>query len=485
MRRSLNEILFSLYISLVFALTYSAQFTLEPLYLVLLLFAFFVLFYFLSRPIFNLAGKVTLLKKTCKKEKVLVAAVFAISIVYLGLWFCYYYPGWFTGDSLGQLAEAESGIYTDWHPVLHTLLAFTIPLKITRGWMGSIVLFQIIWFSLSLAYMVKTLLRHGNTSFALIAFAFILFNPVTGAIMKQPWKDCSFSTLSIFMMAFALNIIFDKDWIRKPINLVSLIVISVVATIVRHNALLFTIPLAIAIIHYIKPKHLKIIYPVSVLVLFLLIKGPLYSALGVTDPGNRTVETMGLPMIIIGETVKESPELLDEDVLDFAYSIASKETWNEYYYSGDFNSIKFDGGIDTAPIEAAGRLGVLQIMLRCFAESPKYALKGLIDGTKMVYAISGNINWTPEFIPPKLLSPIQSTPLRYVVLYVGLGNLIVVLFALQRKNGWLAFPLLIHNFGTMLLLTGPDYRFFYLTYPISWMIIFHLIFKKQNSEIHK
>lgn len=482
MSRSLNEILFAIYISIVFSAVYTAEFALAPVFLLVLFLVFFVLFYFLSRPVFSLAGKIRPVRSECRNRKTFTVLAFVISAAYLGAWLYYYYPGWFSGDSLMQLDEAVSGAYTDWHPALHTLLVFALPLKLTGGWMGSIILFQIIEFSLALAYMVKTFLRHGNIRFTVISFALILFNPVTGAIMKQPWKDVTLATLAILMTAYAINIFFDGSWAEKPLNLAALSVVTAVATIVRHNAVLFTVPLAAAVIHYIKPKKLKLIYPVIAVILFAAVKGPLYSALGVEKPGSRVTETMGLPMIVIGECVKDSPEALSSEVLDFAYSIAPEEVWNEYYTSGDFNNIKFNGNINTNPIEDAGHFGVLKLMLLCFKESPTYALKGLIDGTKMVYAVSGPINWSPEFIPPKLLGPIESTPLRYIVLYVGLGNLVCVLFALQRKNGWFALPLLIHNFGTMLLLTGPDYRFFYLTYPVSWMIVFHLLFR-QNGPV--
>ena len=480
MKRNLNEILFAIYVSLVFSLVYTGQFALAPVYLLILFVIFFVVFYFLSHPLFSIAGRINSQKTEVKKTGLIVTAAFIVSFIYLGLWFYYYYPGWFSGDSEMQLNEAVSGIYTDWHPALHTLLCFTLPLKLTGGWKGSIVLFQIIWFSLALSYMVKTFLRHGNLSFATISYILILFNPVTGAIIKQPWKDVTLAIFAIFMSCYALNIFFDGDWIKKPLNLILTSLVTAAATIIRHNAVLFTLPLAVAMVHYIKGKKFKVIYPVLAATVFVLIKGPLYSSLNVTNPGSRVTETMGLPMIIIGETVKESPELLDDDVLDFAYSIAPKEKWDEFYTSGDFNNIKFNGDINTNPIEDAGTAGVLGYMLSCFISSPKYALKGLIDGTKMVYAVSGDITWSPEFIPPKLLSPILSSPLKYVILYVGLGNLAVVFFSLQRKNGWFSIPLLCHNFGTMLLLTGPDYRFFYLTYPVTWIILFHLFFKDKK-----
>lgn len=56
----------------------------------------------------------------------------------------------------------------------------------------------------------------------------------------------------------------------------------------------------------------------------------------------------------------------------------------------------------------------------------------------------------------------------------GIINLIVVLGILSKfdihtwKKSFLCIPLLVYNFGTMLLLTGNDVRFFYLNF-MRWI----------------
>ena len=75
-------------------------------------------------------------------------------------------PGAFSVDSIIQYTQAASiEPYNDWHPVLQTLLVFTLPLKLT-GSLNSIVLFQIIEFSLVLAYMAYTIAELGSVRFA-------------------------------------------------------------------------------------------------------------------------------------------------------------------------------------------------------------------------------------------------------------------------------------------------------------------------------
>ncbi len=75
-------------------------------------------------------------------------ALFAIAVYYI-----VFFPGTFSPDSLSQLKQARTGVYSDWHPFIHTLLFFTLPMKLLGGSGGYIVLLQIMWFSLALGYL--------------------------------------------------------------------------------------------------------------------------------------------------------------------------------------------------------------------------------------------------------------------------------------------------------------------------------------------
>ena len=43
----------------------------------------------------------------------------------------------------------------------------------------------------------------------------------------------------------------------------------------------------------------------------------------------------------MGNVVKEAPEKLDEETLNFAYSIAPKKDWEDFDVCGSFNDLKF------------------------------------------------------------------------------------------------------------------------------------------------
>ena len=71
---------------------------------------------------------------------------FGCSLAVLGCCFLAVKPGGFDGDPGTQLRQALSGQYNDYLPVVHTLLAFRLPLTLTGGWIPSVILFQILLF---------------------------------------------------------------------------------------------------------------------------------------------------------------------------------------------------------------------------------------------------------------------------------------------------------------------------------------------------
>ena len=128
-----------------------------------------------------------------KKMAAWTVGFFLAGVAAMGIWYLMYYPGWFSGDSEWQLRQALSGEYNDWHPVLQTIITFTLPLKLTGGWKGSVVLFQITEYALVLSYLCMTFLKYGNRRYAITSFVLIAFSPLTGAMVKQPRKDVTFT----------------------------------------------------------------------------------------------------------------------------------------------------------------------------------------------------------------------------------------------------------------------------------------------------
>ena len=209
-----------------------------------------VIIRFVSR--FSLHEEQHFTKISGKKLKILF---YGLPLLVLLLYYFAYYPGGYINDSLAQYNEYFYGQYGDWHPALHTLLVFTLPLKLTRGWIGSVVLFQIIFFAAALGYGFETVHEYAGRNYVIGCMVYILCNPLL-AISVNPWKDTSFAIGALLLMTYSLKIVCTKgQWLKKPLNMIIFVFVFVFTTIFRHNAVLFTVPLLFAVFFYVSRKR--------------------------------------------------------------------------------------------------------------------------------------------------------------------------------------------------------------------------------------
>lgn len=443
-----------------------------------------------------------------RKKAIFFLSVSAIcAVFFLVLWAAADY-GFFSNDSASQLKQAQTGVYNDWHPVWHTLLFFTLPLKLT-GQIKSLVLFQIILFSLCLGFMAVSVLEFSGLRFTMLALCTVLLNPSTMAILLFPWKDVAFALATLVSTVCVLRIWCGKkdDWSRKAGGLIMLGLSLGNAALFRHNGVLFSGFLAIALAFVLTRKQWMMVL-LSALLMFAAVKGPVYSALHVEQPDRRTVETVGLPLTVIQSVVVRRPDVLDTELQEFADSVAPREDWEEYFASGNFNPFKF-GASDQDAIDRAGTGTIVRLMFKCFRLAPKEALMGFLDLTDLVYSVEGEshdlsehlLNLSGFSVPTEggRRIDLHGVMAQYIQLYhetifaytehIGFALLIMLVIGLakSRLNRWedwkrilLVLPIFAYDFATMLLLTGWDYRFFYATFLVCPLYV--LLFLYQGGE---
>ena len=195
-------------------------------------------------------------REQVQKDWIFFGVFFIISFGVLLLWYIGYCPGFFSVDSQIQMEQAVSGIYRDKHPVLHTFTAFTIPLKMTNGCIESIIFFQILFFSLVTAYMGMVMLSYAGRKVALLCVLFLVLNPVTGKICLYPWKDVAFAIWSLLLMTFAAEIYFsDGQWLNQAAHTLVVGTGMALEMIIRHNGILFVLPLLTGVLLYADRKR--------------------------------------------------------------------------------------------------------------------------------------------------------------------------------------------------------------------------------------
>ena len=430
---------------------------------------------------------------------------FCISLSVFLIYYICSYPGSFSPDSQNQYTQAISNQYNDWHPVMHTLIAFKLPLLLTGGWKGSIVLFQILCFSAVIAYALSVILKYTNLKVAVFSMCYIFLNPQTGCIAMYPWKDVAFAIGTLLLLTYALRIVVTKGiWLKNTVNMVLFILVAVLTTLFRHNAVLFTVPLILAVLFHVTPKR-GLILCLGFVLLYTAVKVPLYGALNVESPDKRQIETLGLPMTIIGAAVVSEPEQLDDEIVDFAYKVAPVEVWEEKYSFRTYNNVKSDQRTDNDVIEEYGAVKVLSMMVRSCMAVPSATLKSLVRLTNTIYSISDT---SVEFYMSVVNSNRHGVAVRlaswlteycrfvsnnfYFLFHLGFAHLALVVSALSKcrldclrdwKKLLFVVPLFAYNYGTTLLLTGAEdaVRFFYYT-SLILPILLVFIFRKETER---
>ncbi|MBR2823841.1 MAG: hypothetical protein IKE24_09160 [Clostridia bacterium] len=431
----------------------------------------------------------------------------ACSLLVLGFCFLAVCPGGFDGDPVKQLRQAVSGQYNDFFPALHTLIAFRLPLALTGGWYPSVILFQILLFSLALTWVCDTVRIASDAFRGFIALAVILLNPITQSYLMYGYKDETFGICAMALVCMNARILFSRGaWLKKPLHLALFSVMLAVTSIIRHNGFLFAIPCLLGAALCVSPKRTLAAAGAAVAV-FIGIKGPLYSALGVEKAEDRSSQTMGLPMAVIGGPVTYRPEKLESDVLDFAYGVAPEEVWQEKYTWGVFNWVDWDERSNHEALAEAGMGGALKIMLRAFAEAPKESLKALIETTKIAYTVvpdqladgavylaGEDLGLTDQGIPWMRSVMDGYRRMMYIIaphsfLHSGVTLLILLTvilgrWPLNRKESWLRIlPVLsvfCYNLVTMLVLFSwwDGARFFHYS---LWVLPVLLVMLTRNG----
>ncbi len=442
------------------------------------------------------------------KAVIFAVGVFVITFLIYYSWQSVLYPGSFSPDSIEQYKQTQLGEYNDWHPVLHTWLFFGLP-NIFSSSPALLVTFQLVWFSLALTYLFFVLYTDGCPKlFILAAWAYIVLNPNTACIMLYPWKDSAFTIFSTVMLAHCVRIYRSNGkWLLKWSNTVAFSLFAFLANGVRHNAILLVVPTFIVIFVFLKQSRRRIVIAASIfLALTLLLKFPVYSVTDVGSPKHRTTEVMGLPMTVLSDVYMNDRDALDEDAVEFLDSLATQARWEKHYTFGSFNSFKWSDGTIYDKIDEEGAAKILSYTYSAAKSSPEIAKKSLFELTKMVWSFDGGNGWTigygitsndvairGEYDKDSLdalnayRKMCNSFATKYLFNYVGVIIAVLLFLAVGRigKAGFAkafsVIPLMIYNFGTMILLTGHDFRFFHLNFVVVIPLLYILLTNKEEA----
>ncbi len=417
--------------------------------------------------------------------RVFLAAA-GVSLFILAVYLAAANPGGVSVDSAVQWTQALTGVYSNWHPVFHTLLLRLCALIVPSYTFALAV--QCLAFSLAAGYLVATLHAWGvKTGWLLLTEALAVAAPILGNTMTYLWKDNVMTVGAVVLGAQAINLYFSRgEWLVKTRNALAFGLALAFTTLVRHNALLFTLPL-LAVTAFTCAKQLRgaLTAAAALITALALAWGPLYASLNVTYPDNLLEESVGLPMTVVCDVRKTNPGALDAETRAFTDAMAGEAGW-EAYQLHNYNSIKFGA---TRELMARSSLPqVLRMALSAAKADPVAAFAAVNGVTDLVWGLAdegsadvavrnsgdlpdvprqnGRINRVGGAVKAVVTAPLALNLPAWYFGNIGVSFAAMLVFALRalRRNGTRALllcaPALLYNLGTMCVLCGEDARFF-------------------------
>ncbi|MBU5591463.1 hypothetical protein KQI89_06780 [Clostridium sp. MSJ-4] len=467
------------------------------LFMFLLLYTSFLIFF-----IALLQVQIPVKHEVIPKKRILI---YAIPFIILGIFYLLsFYPGVMTADSMNQWTQISKGVYYDSNPVVHTLFTYLI----TRIWYSpaAVVIVQVFIMSTIIGYCMYSFEKLGvdKKILYLVTLAMAL-NPVNGIMFVTLWKDIIYTGFILLFTMLIINIVItNNEWINTKKNLIYFILCSLGVVLFRHNGLLpLFVTLTILIILNIKKSKPYVITFISVLAIFLLIKGPIYKIIGI-EPASSS-EAFGIPTQQIAAVIKNNG-YLTEDQLKKAEEIMPLNSWAENYMPGNVDYIKFHKDFNVDKL-MEDKMGFLKLWAGACIQNPKIALKAYGSQTAIGWSVKGYVNWgsreisenslglkqtilsnTLTKIGNKFLNLTQKSDLTYFFWKPAFQMFFMILFAFVAilRNGsktiLVILPVLLNAATIFIATPAQDFRYLYANILVYLVTILFSFIKIDTSK---
>ena len=311
---------------------------------------------------------------------------FAIFLaVYLSIFFSCYYPGILSLDSIDQISQMFTGVYSNHHPLCHTLLVqmfFNAGLAIFGDAGRAVavyVIFQTVFMSASFAFLISTMKRMKYSRALIIAsIVWCAIMPFHIMFSFTIWKDVVFGA---FVMLFVLAAARIMNGIgNTAFNYVLAAICSVAFCLMRSNGLFAFVLVAAAVFFLMKKYRKLLIIMVPAIVISLIIKHGVFSVFNVTPPD--TVESLSIPLQQVARVIVEDGDITDNDMALISSIIDVDEARASYDpgLSDPIKNLIRDYGCQDRIRENGGAF--ISMYVRTFAHNPILYAIAWADQTK-------------------------------------------------------------------------------------------------------
>lgn len=435
--------------------------------------------------------RIEIRKEPGKKNWKFGLTVFCMVFLVMGIYYLAYYPGGLLTDTFNQWYQVDKGYFVDWHPAIHTLLFLKLPSMLINS-LAFVNFMDMFWISLGMGYLGMVLECWGiRKRWCMLILAVSILTPASVIVNSFCWKDTALTIFMIVLVGQLIEIVFsDGKWLDNWLHVLVFALCGALASLMRHNAILLTGPMMfLAAVLFIRKIGYK--SAIAIVMMFAMmagIKGPVYQVLHVQNHPQVSAEMLGLPMTILANVLANEPESLDAEARDFLYKIGDQEMWENTYREGNWNSAKYMGDdISDDVIEEEGAANVLRYTLHAVQRQPYLAYRAVVKLFELVLSPAGNnaswgfnikvyegnsygyklegISWLQKILDRSYDLSVNGGILLTLGWHIGFYVLLLLIWGVALiKRGWkwtiFWVPVICYNFGTALLLCGPDFRFF-------------------------
>ncbi len=265
------------------------------------------------------------------------------------LWLGYYaleYPGvCSSADTEAQLRQAQAGQYSNWHPILHTLLLGFLTFRVGHGSIVPYMLFQIIAMAAVLTYVSYWINTRAAARFRLTAsLVWYGLHPIFAYMSFNASKDTLFS-LSMLLLTVELAELTLRPQAKSPrarvLHLAILFAAALGVLFLRNNGfivILSLLPAALLLRGGWRGRLRLCAVMLAAALVFFAGQAALFRAYSVRQ--TPITEALAIPLQHIGRVVSEKRPMTQEETTYFS-RILPMEAWDAYYNASKADTLKF------------------------------------------------------------------------------------------------------------------------------------------------
>lgn len=237
-------------------------------------------------------------------------------LLYLPAWMMEF-PGIVPPDTLDQIGQITSNVYINHHPFAHTmwlklLLSFGTKMNVRVGIAG---LLQLIINALVFALVIKTVYKKtGSLTASIVVFLFYGLMSFHAFYNVTLIKDTTHAALTCSLLMLLIGYFDERTAKRKNIYTALILLFSVLFCLFRTNGYYaFVVLILVSFVYAIKTRDFKLSAVMLIaIVLATIIKGPVYTSLGVSKASYA--EALSVPAQQIAYVIKNGRYLTDEEI---------------------------------------------------------------------------------------------------------------------------------------------------------------------------